>query len=467
MKKQEQNQQQNQQQNSEESRGVSIEAQKDAEFDQELARLMAPEPGGKHGKKQKKKEKKPWSRRRKIVTGAAVIAAFLVVRGIFGGGGEMAPLVSTQALERGSVQNRLSVSGPVSGTDSVDVVSNLHAEVTELLVKEGDKVEKDQLLAVIDSEDLQREVEIARNSYDLAAAERDQSQKDAESGYAKALQDCQAAKAALDRTAAMVQAGSEPPVNLENAQNAYADALRQVNSYTVENGKAVAGPAYDLRVQSAAYELEKKQKDLENAQVKSPISGTVVRVNTKVGQFADKPENEEPMFIIENLDQLELEIRISEYSIGKVEVGQTASISADILDGNTVEGTVVSISPTGEEKGNGSSERVIPTRISIDDPESGLIAGITARAEIILEEAEDALIVPAAALLQKEDGSLYIQKAENGKVSLIPVDVGVEGDVNVEILPLEEGSLKEGDHILTAADPALSDGAAVTELPQV
>ena len=110
---------------------------------------------------------------------------------------------------------------------------------------------------------------------------------------------------------------------------------------------------------------------------------------------------------------------------------------------------------------------MIPTRISIDDPESGLIAGITARAEIILEEAEDALIVPAAALLQKEDGSLYIQKAENGKVSLIPVDVGVEGDVNVEILPLEEGSLKEGDHILTAADPALSDGAAVTELPQV
>ena len=173
------------------------------------------------------------------------------------------------------------------------------------------------------------------------------------------------------------------------------------------------------------------------------------------------------MFIIENLDQLELEIRISEYSIGKVEVGQTASISADILDGNTVEGTVVSISPTREEKGNGSSERVIPTRISIDDPESGLIAGITARAEIILEEAEDALIVPAAALLQKEDGSLYIQKAENGKVSLIPVDVGLEGDVNVEILPLEEGSLKEGDHILTAADSALSDGAAVTELPQV
>ena len=468
-----------QEQNLEEDRSVFIEGQEeeetangqkpedDEEFDREMARLMEPDPEANHGKKKKKKEKKPWSRRRKIVTAAAAAAAFLVIRGMAGGGGETAPLVATQPLSRGSVQNRLAVTGPVSGTDSVDVVSNLHAEVTELLVKEGDKVEKDQLLAVIDSQDLEREVQVAQNAYDLAVAEKEQSEREAERGYAKALQDCQAAKDALDRTAALVQAESEAPVNLENAQNAYADALRQVDSYRVENGKAVADETYSLRIQSAAYELEKKQKDLENAQVKSPISGTVVRVNTKVGQFADKPENEEPMFIIENLDQLELEIRISEYSIGKVEVGQTASISADILDGNTVEGTVVSISPTGEEKGNGSSERVIPTRISIDDPESGLIAGITARAEIILEEAEDALIVPAAALLQKEDGSLYIQKAENGKVSLIPVDVGVEGDVNVEILPLEEGSLKEGDHILTAADPALSDGAAVTELPQV
>ena len=86
-----------------------------------------------------------------------------------------------------------------------------------------------------------------------------------------------------------------------------------------------------------------------------PIDGTVVRVNTKVGRFADSVEDSEPLFIILNLYVLVMEIKVSEYSIGKVAVGQEAEISADILDGETVRGQVVSISPTGEEKGGGST----------------------------------------------------------------------------------------------------------------
>ena len=80
-------------------------------------------------------------------------------------------------------------------------------------------------------------------------------------------------------------------------------------------------------------------------------------------------EDSEPLFIIENLDVLEMEIKVSEYSIGKVAVGQEAEISADILDGETVRGQVVSISPTGEEKGGGSTERVIPTKVRIMERE--------------------------------------------------------------------------------------------------
>ena len=44
---------------------------------------------------------------------------------------------------------------------------------------------------------------------------------------------------------------------------------------------------------------------MADTQIKSPIDGTVVRVNTKVGRFADKTENDEPIFIIENLEVLE------------------------------------------------------------------------------------------------------------------------------------------------------------------
>ena len=107
-------------------------------------------------------------------------------------------------------------------------------------------------------------------------------------------------------------------------------------------------------------------------------------MNSKVGQFADKVEDDKPIFSIENLEQLELEIKVSEFSIGKVKVGQEAVISADILDGETVDGEVVKISPTGEEKGGGSTERVIPTTIRVDGQGTKLIAGITARAELLI-----------------------------------------------------------------------------------
>lgn len=86
------------------------------------------------------------------------------------------------------------------------------------------------------------------------------------------------------------------------------------------------------RSKKAKYDYEKATESLEDTVLKAPIRlGTVVRVNTKVGRFADKMENDAPLFVIENLDQLELEIKVSEYSIGKVALGQEAEISADIL----------------------------------------------------------------------------------------------------------------------------------------
>lgn len=453
-----------------EDREKSIE---DQEFDREVARLMAEEPEGKPKKGRKKspsagrKSRKKWSTKRKVLTvlGAAAVL-FIVFKATAGKKEPTAMPVPVMALTSGTVQNRLTTNGPVSGTDSADVVSNLHAEVLELKVKEGDHVEKDQVLAIVDSDDLLKEVEMAQNEYDLAVATRNKQQKDAENGYAKAAQNAQAAKAALDRTAILVQGGSEPIVNLENAQNAYADALRELSSFHLIGGRPAADESYDLQIKNAAFTLEKRREALENAQVKSPISGTVTRVNTKVGQFADKPEDDRPMFIIENLDQLELEIKVSEYSIGKVKIGQPVTIHADILNGKTVEGVVTNISPTGEEKGGGSSERVIPTTVEISDKDSGLIAGITARAEILLEEAENVLTAPSSALLQKDDGSLCVQKVENGQIKEVPVEIGVESDILVELLPLEEGSLKEGDSIVTSASSMYADGMTVMPMMQ-
>lgn len=429
------------------------------EFDKELERLMS-DSG------EKKSRKKGGKKKKKIIIAAAV----LVVMGgmaykLFGNSGPQMPSVGTVNPVYKEIQNKLSVSGPVSGTDSVDVVSNIHAEVLEIPVKEGDKVTKGQVLAVLDDTDLKKEVAIAKNDYDLAVSTCAEQDKAARNGYAKAVQDLNTAQANYDRTKVLYDGGNVPLVDLETAQNTLNDAKRQKDSFTIRDGKPAADDSYRLQIEKARFDYEKIQEQLEDTQIKSPIDGTVVRVNTKVGRFADKTEESEPLFIIENLDVLEMEIKVSEYSIGKVAVGQEAEISADILDGATIRGQVVSISPTGEEKGGGSSERVIPTTIRILDNNTKLIAGITAKAQIVLEEVENALTVPVSSIFDK-DGMTSVASVKDGTIHWIPVDLGVEGDVETEIIPKDGEVIDETTAIVAAPNEMYTEGMAVLSMAQ-
>jgi len=434
----------------------------DQEFEKELAELMKGDASSKKKHILRLRFWKNWNRKKKLVlAGVAVVVALLLFSQLAGGKKDTGRPVSVGFLERGTIQETLSISGPVSGTDSAEVVSRLHAEILELLVKEGDQVKAGQVLARLDPADVQTEVEIAQNAYDLAVAEQKEAQTQAEAGYARAVQERNAARLDYERKSTLHAAGDIAPVELESARDALSEAERQVKTYTVQDGRAVAEESYGLRIRNAEFELEKKKKELEDTQVTSPIDGTVVRVNTRVGRFADMVDDDKPLFVIDNLEKLEMKINVSEYSIGKVKLGQTAEISADILDGGVEEGVITAISPTGEEKGGGSSERVIPTTIEIRNPDTRLIAGITARAKIVLNEAEDAWTVPMGAILEKEDG-VYLASVENNTVKLIPVETGVESDVSVEV---KGEGLAEGLCYILSPDLSMEDGMPVQVLP--
>lgn len=402
------------------------------------------------------------SPKKKRIEAVLAVAAAVCLAVRCTAGGSTLSQVPSMALAKGDVVSSLSLTGPVSGTDSADVVSNLHSEVLEIRVKEGDTVEKGQVLAVIDRTDAQKEVDVAQNAYDLAVSEYNESLRDTKIGYEKAKQDYSTASLNYERNKTLFEAGAISSAEFEAVGNALSDARRAVEGYRMENGQAVPDESYELKVKAAQFELDQKKRDLEDTEVKSPISVTVVRVNSKVGQFADKPEDEKPMFIIENLAQLEMELQISEYSVGDVSVGLPVDITADILNGKTVTGTITSISPTGEEKtGSASTERVVPATVSIDKEDSGLIAGITARASIVTERAEDVFKVPSSAVRTGEDGSsqIAVLKEGTGIVHFVSVDTGVESDLETEIIPIGE-ELTEGMTLLLTPD-GLTEGMEV------
>ena len=445
------------------------------DIDRELARLMEPGTAA-DGAEGKQALGSRWGNQRKkrflIAAALALLLLFVLFRLFAGSSGE--PVVETAVLAKGGIQESISVTGPVEGTDSVDVTSNLHAKITELNVKEGDQVKAGQtVLARLDTAELEKQLELAKGNYDLAVVTREEREKEDQRNYEKAVQDLNAAQDECNRKSVLAKTGDVAQVELDAAENALRDARRAVSAYHVENGKVLPDESLRIQENNAQLALEQAQDKMADAVILAPISGTVTRVNTRVGLFADDLDAGQALMTIEKLDQLQMEIQISEYSIGKVRLGQPVNITADILgDGRSVPGEVISISPTGEEKGNGSTERVIPVKIQILKKAS-LMAGITAKAEIVLQERNDVYVVPISAVGQDAGGAAVMQfvrtegeKSGTGSIFTVPVETGIESDLDVELLgdPLAASdSLEHGDRVryLITYRPELSDGTTV------
>jgi len=408
--------------------------------------------------------------------------------------------VAAQKLQRKDIRSILSLKAPLEGTESIELVSNLHYEITSINVKEGDKVKKGQVLAVLNREKLLDEIQTqkdnilsqrqqldekltkAQNAYDTAKKALDEKVKNRQQDYEKAQNALSQAKRKYENIEKLYANGAESREELLGAQKDMNDCQSVFDGFTVKNGKVVAdeseildieqaqsgvtiksGKAYALdsdltTIAAAENDLKIKEKSLDDCDIKSTIDGTVTRVNTKVGRFADKTDNDKPMFIIENLNSLQMKVAVSEYDIDKVKLGQTVEIKADVLGSDMAKGTVSRISPTGEIKSSSSSERVIPVQIDIL-PDERLISGINATAGILTAESKNALCVPLESLFQDGEGKLFVFRVNSdSKTEKIPVTAGVENDTETEVI---SDSLNEGDNIIVSPDNDIPDGTIV------
>lgn len=94
-----------------------------------------------------------------------------------------------------------------------------------------------------------------------------------------------------------------------------------------------------------------------------------------------------------------------------------------------------------------------------------MIAGITAKAAIVLEEAEDTWVVPISALRTEADGTNALVTVEDGVCHMVPVTTGIESDISIEVFPAEGGTLMEGMNYIVTPDAGLTEGTSVTVMP--
>ncbi len=368
------------------------------------------EAGGTSADKSVKK-RKPKSKKKKIIIFsliAAVVVAALVLPGVLGGG-EVLPQVSVGTVEHMDLEQAVSVNGNISGSQSADVVSPLNYEIISILVEEGDIVKKDQVLAVLDGDNLK-------------------------SDYNKAVKALEASRFNYEASQLLYEEGAISQSEYIRAKNAYESDQLTVSSFNIA----------------------------EKTNIKSPISGTVTRVNVSLGRYANDTEGNKPMFVIEDLENLKMDINVSEYDISKIKTGQTVTITADVLGRESVEGTVSRISPTGELKDMTSREMVIPVQIDVDKKESRLIAGVTAKAKILIESRSQVMTVPIDAVLEDPDtGESFVLTVVDGLLKKVVFTPGVEGDFYLEVL---SGPLSEGDQVVLNPTFDLVDGMEVSVL---
>lgn len=417
--------------------------------------------------------------------------------------------ISTYTVEHTNVENYISVSGAVEGSNIVKVTSDLTAKVKKLNVGVGSSVKVGDVLCEFDSSDYQEQ-------YDKLKDSAETSQERLDSFHEKnqrALQDAKNQKTDLLRKA---QRAIDSAVSARDSAYAKYDKLRQERDELYDAYQNEEDPIYkqylavqeqyeafgdslsqyDEAVQAArdAYndtsktadaaiqaaqeaiddekynkdstvqdQLDKLKETIDKCTVKATKDGIITSISIAEGSFPTT----EALMTIEDTTSLRINVSINEADILKVKEGQKAIITTTATGEEEFSGKVsrvVNIMSgqmtnmyTGEKEGGGYSAEII-----IDNGADKLLIGMTAKAKIILDQKENVLAVPYDSIKDNDDGTYSVFIAEKSgdkggyKAKEVKIEKGMETNYLTEIM---SSDLNDGDIILTdVSSNAISDG---------
>ena len=260
-----------------------------------------------------------------------------------------------------------------------------------------------------------------------------------------------------------------------------AQAAGTVTSINVQEGSEVAkddiilglsGDDLTESIQSASESLRSAEISMQNLQdamnnytITAPISGTIIEKDAKVG---DAVKAGDTLCIVYDLSYLEMSINVDELQISSISVGQQVQITADAVPDKTYVGTVTRVSMKGTSN---SGTTTYPVTIRIDDTD-GLRPGMNANAEIVVAKADNALVVPNAAVVR---GSYVLvtkdsPSAANADTTMeapegfvyVPVKTGVSDDDYTQIVSgIQEGDTIGYDPSSVSSDSYYDDGGYI------
>jgi HlyD family secretion protein len=428
-----------------------------------------------------------------------VVAAGLITGGyLYTQGIGARPAFRTAAVTRGPLTSAVSATGTLNAVITVQVGSQISGQIKELHADFNSVVKKDQLIARIDPESFEAKVNQTKAQVDAAQASVLNQQAVVEKTRAD-LENARAALAASRANTAKAQVtvvdskrtlgrnhdlrtrGLIAQADEDTAQAAYDSAVAQQAASKAQEeaqASAVRSAEAQLRVSEAmltnakaqvvqnAAALRQAQVDLDRTFIRAPVDGVVVGRNVDRGQTVAASLQAPTLFTIaQDLRNMQVDTNVDEADVGRVKLGQSVTFTVDSFPGRTFSGEVVQIRKAPLVVQNVVTYDVV---VSAKNPDQRLLPGMTANVRIVIEQKDNVMQVPNAALRFRPPGVEATERERparpsggsraggppagrvwivgtDGKPTAVPLQLGIGDGTYTEIA---KGDLKEGEQVI-------------------
>ena len=363
---------------------------------------------------------------------------------------EETPKALTTRLEKGDIRGTVTAAGEVYARDLVDVGAQVSGQIKKLYVKVGDKVQKGDMIAQIDS--VTQENEIAQQKAQLLIHE---------ANLASAKIAAENAKTQYNRELGLYKRNAASKEAVENAKNSA--ALKEAEQKQIE-----------AQIEQTKLQLSTAETNFGYTKITAPISGTVVSVPVEEGKTVNSNQTTPTIVKIADLSKMEIKMQIAEGDISKIKIGMDVeySILSDLdnikkakiykIDpGLTTlsDGTYDKTSSGSSSSGSSDSAVYFYAKMLVDNAGNFLKIGMTTENNIIVSEANNTSYLPTS-VIKRDAGGDYVTVLSGAQPEQRYVKTGVSDDLNTEIL----SGLDEKDEVLIAdgkAAPSIEDGVPI------
>jgi len=378
----------------------------------------------------------PW-----IVAGIAVVAAIVVgAAWLFWGGKtfQVQAATATAPAANGGNTAVLQATGYITARREATVSAQITGTLTQVLIEEGERVEKDQVLATLD--DTAQKAYLAQAQAQASVAQATLVQYQAQ--LAQARRDLQRAQDLVGRHLVSQQA-------VDDARTKTTTLTAQVEAQRKQIDLAQAG-------------ARAAQVQLDYCTVRAPFAGVIIAKAAQVGEIVSPLSagggfTRTGVGTIVDMDSLEVEIDVNEAYINRVQPGQKARTVLDAYPDWTIPSHVIAIIPTADR-----GKATVKVRIGLDQKDARVLPDMGARVSFLEDSKKSAnaaplkgVLVPASSIVQR-DGRNIVFAIDGDRARLRAVTPGQ----TFSDMRLVEG-IGAGTQIVKQPPPELADGAKI------